>query len=287
MVTSTDTIEPADRLGNGRANGAGNVPDELQRPSNTRPKKNRRSVAVPETDSNSGMEVAASESAAASWDESWSLNRRLLAAQAEVSTLDKDATVQGKTKSGSNYSYQAITGDQVVAVGKAALIKHGILFEPDMEKDSTKKDGNKTLVWIHATLRNVDRPDDTKTYGAWGEGVDMAAHGHQKAYTNGVKQILSKALLLTTIGDEQTDGNEAEHVPAGDSPKAREAKAETENTLRAWADTFKAALDACETVEGLKELRAANSHQLKSDQLPDRTREYFRDRIAHLEGILS
>lgn len=287
MATSADHTEPTNGLGNGRANGTGNVSHELQRAPNNGSDDDHESMAISEASDSSGVEVVGSESATTSWNSEWTLDRRLLAAQSEVSILDKDATVKGKTKSGSDYSYKAITGDQVVAVCKAALVKHGILFKPDMDKESSKKDGNKTLVWIHATLTNVDNPEDTETYGAWGEGVDMAAHGHQKAYTNGVKQILSKALLLTTIGDESADGKEAEHIPAGDSSAAREAKAETENTIRAWADNFKLALDKCETIEELKRVRSDNANMLKRNSVPDRTKEYFADRIAHLEDILS
>lgn len=283
MATSADNVTSTNGLGNGRANGAGNVSHGLQREPGNEPANDMEPVAVPAASDSAGMAVAGSESAVTPWNQNWSLDRRLLAAQSDVATLDKDVDI-GR---GDNVLYQAISGDQVVAVGKAALVKHGILFKPDMDKESSKKDGNKTLVWIQATLTNVDDPKDTETYGAWGEGVDTSAHGHQKAYTNGVKQILSKALLLTTVGDEHTDGKEAEHVPSGDSGAAREAKAETENTLRAWADNFKTALDKCETLPDLKQVRSDNAHMLKSANLPDKTRDYFADRIAHLKDILS
>jgi hypothetical protein len=286
MATSTNNVEPTNGLGNGRANGTRNIPNGLQREPDHEPTNDMEQVAVPAASDGAGVAVAKSESIA-TWNIEHSIGMRLLLAQQAVKTLDKDVTVKQSTnKDGKKFGgYSGISADQVVASAKEILTKNGILYTSDLaEGVEPRKNGNKTELKLTGIFENVDNPAEFRMRSSWGEGNDNSAHGHQKATTNADKIIIGKMLMMTTVEDEQAP---IETVTDSAGSATREAKAETENTLRAWADNFKTALDKCEAVEDLKRVRSDNAHMLKSANLPDKTRDYFADRIAHLEDILS
>lgn len=223
--------------------------------------------------------------AAPAWDRQASLRVRLLRAQADVSVLTLDATIQAETKSGKTYSYKGISHAQVVAKASAALIKHGVLYTPEQAQDKVEVSGNKTKVWVNGRFENVDDPADCIVRGAWGEGVDNAANGTAKAFTNANKQILAKTLNMSTVEDDKD--TEVEHRPEGASPRQRESEAMTETAIRTWATAFKAAIEGCSTKAGLKKLRAENTSMLNSEHLPDATRNYFLDMLIALEETLA
>lgn len=218
------------------------------------------------------------------WDRTASLHVRLLLAQDDVSVLTKDSDIKGKSKDGAAYSYKGITGAQIVARAKSALVAHGVLYTPVVQRDSLKMDGNRTMIWVDGTFVNVDDKTDCMTLGAYGEGIDNAGNAFAKAFTNANKQILSKSLNMTTVEDDTP--SEIQHEPSGGGAAVREADAATDVAVKTWADAFKRALDSCGSLNELKKIRAENAHMMKSDRVPDATRDYFINKIAGLEGAL-
>lgn len=285
MATSTNHVAAGNKLGSLRANGAGTLHDERERKDDHGSGHNLGPLAVSAPSDGAGMEMATGQSGI-TWNPDHSIGMRLLLAQRAVKTLDKDVDVKSTTsKDGKTFGgFRGISADQVIAFAKDILTKNGILFTADLAADeSPRKNGNKTEVKIVGRFENVDKPDDFRTRTAWGEGNDNSAHGYQKATTNAEKIIIGKMLMMTTVEDEQAP---VETQTTTVSKDLREAKAENEATLRAWADNFKSALDACTTLKGLSDVRRDNASMLKSESVPEKTREYFQDKIAALEGTL-
>lgn len=203
-------------------------------------------------------------------------------AQAEVATLGLDVTVTGETKSGGRYSYKGISSAQVIARAKAALIKHGILYMPEVDRASAKQDGNKTTIWVTGRFENVDDPSEHIERGTFGSGTDNADNGYAKAFTNANKQILTKTLNMTTVEDETL--TEVQHQPDS-KPKAQaDAEALSEAAIRTWGDAYREALRGCKTKKDLSRIRAENANMMK--RVPAVTAEYFADMIAELESAL-
>lgn len=204
--------------------------------------------------------------------------------QAEIATLTLDTEVKGQTKSGGSFSYKGISAAQVVARAKAALIAHGVLYIPELDRESIKQDGNKTSLWVTGVFENVDDPADTLTRGAWGAGTDNADNGYAKAFTNANKQILTKTLNMTTV--EEDTPTSVEHEPESRPAAIKEAEAETDSAIRTWADAYQAALKGAATLKDLKRIRAENAHMMNSAKVPQVTKDYFVDMITQLESSL-
>lgn len=203
-------------------------------------------------------------------------------AQADVATLALDSDVTMKTKDGGNFKYKGITAAQVVARAKAALIRHGVLYMPEVDRTSAKQNGNKTEIWVLGHFENVDDPSDVIVRGAFGSGTDNSDNGYAKAFTNANKQILTKTLNMTTVEDETN--TEVEHRPEG-KPKAQaDAEALSEAAIRTWGDAYREALRGCRNKKDLARIRAENANMMK--QVPAITADYFGDMIAALESTL-
>jgi hypothetical protein len=231
-----------------------------------------------------GMEMDQGETGV-TWNPAHTLAMRLLLAQRDVKSLDKDVDVKAsKSENGKGFGgYKGISAAQVVAHAKEILTKNGILYTSDTDKDFCRRNGNKTEVWYVGRFENVDNPSDYRTKGTWGEGNDNSSHGYQKATTNAEKIILGKMLMMTTHEDE---GEDIVTVKETDSPAIKEAQAYTDAAIKSWADAFKRAIDGCKTLQDLKQIRAENSHMMRSDSVPQVTKDFFIDRIAELEGML-
>lgn len=216
------------------------------------------------------------------WDSSASLKLRLFRAQRDAVTLNLDANVKVKTKSGAEFSYMGISQAQVVAKAKAALLKHGVLYSSSIKIDSVRVDGNKTTLIVIGTFESVDT-DEVKNVEMWGEGTDYSDNGHAKAFTSGTKQILLKQLNLTTVEDEKTA--EVAHEPSSKPAAIRDAQAVTEAAIKTWADAYREALRGCRSLADLKRIRAENASMMQ--KVPEATRDYFTDMIVSLESALS
>lgn len=213
----------------------------------------------------------------------FSLRRRLLKAQEEVAILEKDATITGESKSGKAFSYKGISAAQVIARGKAMLIKHGIFYAgPEIHPETMKIDGNKLMIWITGRFENIDDPSDFIERGFWGTGTDNSDQACSKAYTNANKQIIAKVLQMTTVEDE-TD-KEVPHEPEGTKAVLDKAKQDNDTALRAWADALKTALNKATSIEEIDDLQAGARETLMA--VPQATRDYFVELIQRRKKLV-
>jgi len=207
-----------------------------------------------------------------SWDQDLGIHERIFRASRDVATLDEDLDVRqkGTTKAGKDYdfTYKGISHHQTTLIAKVALSKYGVKFSPQMEKDSLRIEGNKTLIWVEGRFINVDAPGDEHTSGSWGEATDNKGQGVQKAFTNAVKSILQKELNMTTKEEEITE--DITHVPEGDGNNNKVS-------VEAWASTYKSALESCGSMKDYKALVRDNKQMLNSDAVSDVTKRYFED----------
>lgn len=288
MATSENNAATEYLLGDSPADGAGNVRTRKPRKADNGSGQDQSQVAVSEAGDDSRVEMDQSDFGdAATWNEDHRLRRRLLIAQADVKRLEKDVDVpKTQMKNGKFYGgFKGISAAQVVYAAKQILTQNGIFYSSASHMDWIKREDNKTLVYVQATFENVDNPDDSITKGSWGEGNDNSDRGVQKATTNAEKIILSKMLLMTIAGED-----EAEPVPTkekGDTEERRKLDEEAEVNIQQWAGAYKAALEGCTSLEQLEKVRKDNKAIMKSDRVPDVTREFFVDLIASLEGQLT
>lgn len=280
MATSKDNTATEDLLGDGGTAGAGSVRAPQSRKKNNGPGESVPQVAISEAGENGGVEVDSGDiKDAVSWNPDHSLRRRMLMAQAEVKRLEQDLDVRfGQTQ------YKGISAAQVVHHAKQILTKHGIFYSSNSEMEWMKRENNKTLVYVEAVFANVDDRADVMGKGSWGEGNDNSDKGVQKATTNAEKIILSKALLMTIDGEDEAQPVETKEP--GESTEVRKLDDEANVNIQQWAGAYKSALEGCKTIEMLNKVRKDNKSIMKSDRVPDVTREFFVDLIATLEGQL-
>lgn len=194
-------------------------------------------------------------------------------AQRDVATLELDATITGTTKSGTKYTYKGITSAQIVTRAKEALTRHGVLFWPVVEKGDALTNGNLTAVYMIGRFVNVDRLEDCLEFGAWGSDTDNSGKGYMKALTNATKQVLAKALMMSTVEDESE--KEVEHEAAPRSAAMKEADAAVDVSVKSWADALKKAIDGAQSADDLAEVQANAMPMLRSGKVPEVTRGYF------------
>lgn len=205
-------------------------------------------------------------------------------AQAAVRTLEKDANVEIKKEGNTVAKYKGITAAQIVTAAKSVLIEHGIVYLPMQSKSDVKIAGNKTVLWVDGHFVCVDQPLSAIIIGAWGAGTDNGDKDYAKAFTNANKQILAKALQMSTVDDEKDEV--VEHEPDHKPKAVKNAEAMTDTAIKAWADAFKAALDGCKNGKDLKRVRADNAPMMNNPGVPQVTKDYFIDKISALEGAL-
>lgn len=284
LDTGADIPASGSGLANGGADGTGKV-----RARNPRAKASDGSLgdmgSVVETapDNRGRMEVAYLAPSVARWHSADNVYVRLARAQEAVRTIQQDATIEVKKEGKTVASYKGVTSAQVVTFAKRALLDNGIVFIPMPVKDGVHVSGNKTAVWISAVFACVDNDSKFET-GCWGAGTDFNDKDYAKAYTNAVKIVLSKVLMMSTLEDESEEAtpHEPEHKPKA----VKIAEALTDVAIKTWADAYKSAIDGCKTVKALQKVRAENAHMMNNTGVPQVTKDYFIDKIAALEGTL-
>lgn len=214
----------------------------------------------------------------------------MIRAQAMAKRLEKENKVEGNAGNGrsngggdSFFKNGYITHDAVTAESMRVLTRNGLHFQPILK--SHKQDGNRTVVEIDGVITNVDNPDEQLTFPGVGYGVDSSDKGPGKAMSYAKKMCLSQALMLNT--HEDIEASDTPFEPANASAAAREAAAVTDTAIKAWADTYRAALSNCKSLPDLKRLRAENAHMMNHARVPEITKEFFIDMITQLEGALS
>lgn len=283
MDTGENLAQSTNRVGNGGAVGPRNVRAANRRPGVDKPSGDRGTVDAPTAGDNGRVEVADGPARFTPWDSTASLRRRLLIAQSQVEALEKDATIKGKSRSsGAEFSYKGITAEQIITKAKAVLIANGILYTCDVLEQRSVS-GNKTAVYVLGIFEDVDTGEFLERH-AWGEGTDDADKGTAKATTNANKILLARTLNMSTTEYEGVDI--VNHEPESRPAAVRDAQVLTDTAVKAWADTYKSALDGCATTSQLKAAREANATMMKHPDVPQRTKDYFIDKVAALEGVL-
>ena len=284
MATSADMAATSDGLGDSRANGAGKVRSRNLGTAVEQPEGSIGIVALVEAGDNGRVAVADSTPSAQKWKTTDSVYVRLAKAQDEVKTITQDMTIKGiSKKSGKEFSFKGVSSAQVVTFAKRTLLDHGLVFLPRQTRDGVVVSGNMTSVYVNAAFACVDSEGLFET-GAWGSGTDDNDKAHSKAYTNAVKNILSKTLMMSTLEDD--DGEATPHEPDHKPRQVRNAEAVTDVAIKTWADAYKSAIDGCKTLAQLKKVRAENSHMMTNPGIPQVTKDYFLDKLAALEGTL-
>lgn len=215
------------------------------------------------------------------------IHQRLWLAAGEVGQLEKDGKVAGGRNAdngGSRTMYEYISHDLVTLHAKKAFQKHGIMVLPTVL--THEKDGNRTELIISVAFINIDDPEDKVTVSSVGYGVDTSDKGPGKAWSYALKYAYLKVLMLNSADDIEQD--DIKHEPAGPTWKAAEqVRKQNTQTLKAWADTFKAALKNARTVDEIKELERANKETLMADETPSVTREHFIEYIQSRKAELA
>ncbi len=215
------------------------------------------------------------------WDNDAPIMLRIMRAAHDVKTITEDQKVKRKSKkSGDEVTYGGVSSAQIVANCKAALHKHGVVFWPVIDKGSHQLNGNKCTMWVDGHFHSVDNPTDHMMAGAWGEGTDFADHAHQKAHTNAVKQILLKALMLTSVEDNDDETKRVTHEPEGSSQAVADAESNLDTAVRTWADAYKAAIDGATDASDLALIQAANEPMLAMANVSERVKTYFKEYAA-------
>jgi ERF superfamily len=165
------------------------------------------------------------------------LAARLLAVMGEVPYIQKG----GKTQSGPSFKY--VKHDDVVALVRPALVKHGVGFMTGIDESSVNctqvgetKSGAaryKTTLVLRLTFMNVDDPSDAYSVSFPGEGVDTDDKGSGKALSYALKNGLLKTFMIEA-GDEAD--NEATTQEPAERPQAVRQDQQREQAAKAEAE---------------------------------------------------
>jgi hypothetical protein len=212
----------------------------------------------------------------------------MIRAQAQAKRLEKEGGAKpngtGRQERGEGFFANGyITHDAVTHEAMRILTRNGLHFQPILQ--SYRQEGNRTIIDMEGVITNVDKPEERLVFPGFGYGVDPSDKGPGKAMSYAKKMVLSQALMLNT--HEDIEAHNTEFEPAADARQVKEAQAMTEVTVKTWADAFKRALDGCQSLKELKRIRAENAHMMKSENVPEVTREFFGSMIAQLESDLT
>jgi hypothetical protein len=134
------------------------------------------------------------------------IGQRIAAVMAEVGYVKKATDVDGK--------YKAVTHDQLVAVIRPAMVKHGIRVVTRLVSGqsvpSVIKDGKGWIRFegvFELDLVNVDDKTDRETYSTAAHADDNGDKAPGKAITYAVKSILLKAFTLETGLNDEARGD--------------------------------------------------------------------------------
>jgi hypothetical protein len=146
------------------------------------------------------------------------LASRLLAVMGEVPYIQKG----GKTQSGPSFKY--VRHDDVVALVRPALVKHGVAFLATVRPESLgcvevapTKSGTaryKTTLMVDMTFVNVDDPADAYSVSFPGEGIDTEDKASGKALSYALKNGLLKTFMIEAGDEADNEATSPESAPA-------------------------------------------------------------------------
>jgi hypothetical protein len=203
----------------------------------------------------------------------------MMRAQAEAKALEKTkATGEGAKFLANGY----IAHDTVTHESVRLLTSNGIHFQPYLKAHS--QEGNRTTVEMEGVFTNVDKPEERLVFLGFGYGVDQSDKGPGKAMSYAKKMVLSQALMLNT--HEDIENHATAYQPVVKHDDIKKAEDTTQAAVKAWADAFKRALDACPNQKELKRIRSENVSMMQSALVSEVTRDYFATMITQLESDL-
>ncbi|MEI6451245.1 MAG: ERF family protein [Actinomycetes bacterium] len=145
------------------------------------------------------------------------LAQRLAAVMGDVPYIQKG----GKTQSGPSFRY--VKHDDVVALVRPALVKHGVAFLATVRPESVSctehgvtKSGSvryKTTLQLEMTFVNTDDAGDAYSVSFPGEGIDTDDKGSGKALSYAIKNGLLKTFLIESGDEADNEAGEQEAAP--------------------------------------------------------------------------
>lgn len=202
-------------------------------------------------------------------DHSLNIYQRISNCAAELGFIDKDKEVKMK---GGGYGY--ISHDAVTAAVRVQMIKHGIAVHPTVTGHEIN--GNRTECKVKIDFVNIDAPDDRMAVDVLGYGVDSSDKGPGKALSYAVKYAYMKVFMLNSADDVEAETIVHDPQAARQSDVAA-AQNEANKTMKAWAESFKVALEGAQTLETIDALQRENKSTLMD--APGVTKQFFVDLI--------
>lgn len=222
---------------------------------------------------------------ATSADPEANIIKRLWRVEQELDAVEKSQTATVKTDT-SSYTYKYSGHDLILSHVRPLFAKHGVKFWPSTTKH--ERVGNLTVLTVQVEFINVDDPGDRTTAEVVNYGADKGDKGASKALTNCVREAIKKALNITSEEDKKADEHTDFETGEGVSrEKFEQTKARAEDSIVAWAGTFKAALESATDARAVGRLQAENAARLTSPELPAVTRQFFEELIARRKAEFS
>lgn len=219
--------------------------------------------------------------------EAWeglSLAERMAAIRAEAFGIGKDDIRM--QKGDKSWTIKGHTVEAVLSEMRPLLAKYNVGLIPQL-KDRVYN-GNRCDVLVDFEFTSLDCGESQVVCWA-GSGTDAGDKAFSKAGTNALKEMLKKVFLITDRDDAKEEEEKVEHLTDDQMSRAKveQARAETQQAIEAWANTFRRAIESCTTLDELKAAERDNKRQLTSDKLPAVTRNWFIEEIEKRKKELS
>ena len=183
--------------------------------------------------------------------EATTLHQKLLEVQKQVTGLQKNEKMRGKTAAS---SYEYVSSSQVLQSVRTAMDEQGLLLAVAITSSglhlSAAYDGKQHLTELdlEMTWINADDPEDMAVYPWYGQGIDSGEKGVGKALTYAEKYFLLKFFHIATDKDDpdsvQAGGVNGAVTPPAETSRRRQVKPAAEGTWgKENADKFRAAAD--------------------------------------------
>lgn len=211
--------------------------------------------------------------------------KRLWRIEQDLEAVEKSQTATVKTET-SSYTYKYSGHDLILSYVRPLLAKHGVKVWPTTAHH--ERVGNMTVLTVKVEFVNVDDPADRTAVEVVNYGADKGDKGASKALTNAMREAIKKALNITSEEDKKADEHTDFESGEGVSRKEFEAVRErAEDSIVAWATTFKAAVESAKDAKAVGRLQAEHAARLASPDLPAVTREFFEDLLARRKRELA
>jgi len=125
-----------------------------------------------------------------------------------------------------HHKYNYATEADVSEAVRALLVKHGVLFIPNVVPESVSRVNGTTSLLVECVFINAEQPSDRLAVVMAGDGWDKGDKGPYKAVTGAVKYALMKTFLIPT-GDDPERATEADREEVNPVANAKAKAAST------------------------------------------------------------